>query len=69
TSLNSTLRNLPVDTKAEHVVANDANHSLKLGWLAVFTASFVDYDWKDVQDVTDFWGAYLSGYPFDSLSA
>lgn len=69
TSLNSTLRNLPVDTKAKHVVANEANHSLKLGWLAVFTASFVDYDWKDVQDVTDFWGAYLSGYPFDSLSA
>lgn len=67
TSLNSTLRNLPVNEKTRRVMNNNANHSLKLGWLAVFTALFPEYDWSDVADVTDFWGVYLSSYPFGSL--
>lgn len=68
TGLNSRLRDLPVDQKRERVKNSNANHSLKLGWLAVFTAACPDYDWDDVEALTAFWGAYLSGYPLDSLT-
>ena len=66
--LNSRLRDLPVSEKRERVKESDANHSLKLGWLIVFTADCPDYDWDDVEALTDFWGAYLSRYPLDSLA-
>ena len=68
TGLNSRLRDLPVDQKRERVKNSNANHSLKLGWLAVFTAACPDYDWDDVEALTAFWGTYLSGYPLDSLT-
>lgn len=70
TSLNSTLRNLAVGGKggkSKKVLSNNANHSLKLGWLAVFTDTCPSYGWNDVEALTDFWGAYMSGYPYEEL--
>lgn len=68
TGLNSRLRNLPVYEKRKRVLDSNANHSLKLGWLAVFTAACPEYDWNDVEALTVFWGYYLSRYPLDSLT-
>lgn len=67
TGLNSRLRNLPVYEKRKRVLDSNANHSLKLGWLTVFTAACPDYDWDDVKALTDFWGAYMSNYPYEDL--
>lgn len=67
TSLNSSLRDLPVREKSKYVRDNMANHSLKLGWLAVFTATYPDYGENDVETLTDFWGAYMSSYPYEEL--
>lgn len=70
TSLNSILRNLPVsgdNGKSKKVLGNNANHSLKLGWLAVFTKNCPNYDWDDVEALTNFWGAYMSNYPYEEL--
>lgn len=68
TSLNSTLRDLSVSDKGEYVRKNDANYSLKLGWLAVFTDACPEYGVNDVEDLTDFWGAYMSRYPYEELA-
>ena len=67
TSLNSSLRDLPVARKREKIMNTHAKVSLKLGWLAVFTATYPKYEGDDVEVLTDFWGAYMSSYPFEEL--
>lgn len=67
TSLNSSLRDLPVVRKKEKIMNSHAKVSLKLGWLAVFTAAYPKYDGDDVEALTDFWGDYMSSYPFEAL--